>query len=105
MASLLTFLNSSFGILLIGSLVGAIGLFTWQRRDWVFKEQYLRNQVMLDRQLDLVDSINKDVGKLVAFAASISAPIARGPVSDEQTTESVHSYNDFQSSWFGLCEE
>ncbi len=104
MDSLLAFLNSGFGVLLSATLVGAVGLFTWQRRDWVFKERYLRTQVLLDRQLNLVDGINRDVGKLVALAASISAPILKGPVPEDQTDDSIRSYNEFQASWFGLCE-
>lgn len=104
MESLLTFLNSDFGVLLSATVLGAVGLFTWQRRDWVFKERYLRTQVLLDRQLDLVDRINRDVGKLVALADSISAPISKGPVPEDQTDDSIRSYNEFQSSWFGLCE-
>jgi hypothetical protein len=104
MDSLLTFLNSSFGVVLTTAVLGAVGLFTWQRQDWLFKERYLRTQVMLDRQLDLVERVNRDVGKLVALAASISAPILKGPVPEDQTNESIRSYNEFQSSWFGLCE-
>ncbi len=104
MDSLFTFLNSGFGILLTGSVLGGVGLFTWQRRDWIFKERYLRTQVLLDRQFGLVDSINRDVGKLVALAASMSAPILKGPVSKDQTDDSIRSYNEFQSTWFGLCE-
>lgn len=104
MELLLSFLNSGFGVMVTGTVFAAVGLFTWQRRDWLFKERYLRTHVMLDRQLDLVDRINRDVGKLVALAASISAPILKGPVSEAQTDESIRAYNEFQSSWFGLCE-
>ena len=104
MDGILPFLNSSFINLLVGSVIAAVGLFTWQRQDWEFKERYQRNQVWLDRQLDLVENVNRDVGKLVALAASISAPILKGPVSEEETNDSVRSYNEYQSSWFGLCE-
>ncbi len=41
-------LNSGLVLLLAGAIVGAVGLFTWQRRDWLFKQQYLRTQTMLD---------------------------------------------------------
>ena len=104
MDTLLTFLNSSLGVMLSAAVIAAIGLYTWQRQDWVFKERFQRTQVMLDRQFDLVDKINKDVGKLVALAASISAPILKGPVSQEQTDDAIRSYNEYQSSWFGQCE-
>ena len=104
MDTLLSFLNSSLGVMLSAAVIAAIGLYTWQRQDWVFKERYQRTQVMLDRQFDLVDKMNKDVGKLVALAADISAPILKGPVSQEQTNEAIRSYNDYQSSWFGQCE-
>lgn len=104
MDSLLSFLNSSFGVVLSASVLAAVGLFTWQRQDWIFKERHHRIQVILDRQLDLTERINRDVGKLVALAASISAPILKGPVSEDQTDDSIRSYNEFQSSWFGLVE-
>jgi hypothetical protein len=104
MDTLLAFLNSSFGVMLSAAIIAAIGLYTWQRQDWVFKERYQRNQVMLDRQFDLVDKINNGAGKLVALAADISAPITKGPVSQEQTDEAIRSYNEFESSWFGQCE-
>jgi hypothetical protein len=34
------FLASTAGGIIVATLIGALGLFTWQRRDWVFKEQY-----------------------------------------------------------------
>jgi hypothetical protein len=104
METLLAFLNSSFGVMLSAAIIAAIGLYTWQRQDWVFKERYQRTQVMLDRQFDLVEKINKDVGKLVALEADITSPILSGPVSEDQTEGSMNSYNAFESTWFGLCE-
>ncbi len=104
MNSLFTFLNTNFGVLLAGSAFAALGLFTWQRQDWLFKERYQRSQVMLDRQLDIMANVNKDAGRLIALAASISAPVLKGGVSDEQTFESIRAYNEFQSHWFGICE-
>jgi hypothetical protein len=104
MDTLLAFLNSSFGVMVSAAVMAAVGLYTWQRKDWEFKEQYHRTQVLLDRQLDLVDRINKDVGKLVALAADISSPILKGAVSKDQTDESIRAYNEFESSWFGQCE-
>jgi hypothetical protein len=104
MDSLFTFLNSSFGVMLGAVILGAIGVFTWQKWDWQSKEQYHQTQVFLDRKLDLIDKINRDVGKFVALAASISAPILKGSVSEEETTESIQTFNEYQSSWFGECK-
>ena len=77
MANLLEFLNSGLGLLLVGALVGAIGLFTWQRMDWLFKQEYLREQVMLDRKINLIEKINADVGALVAHADSVIAVVVK----------------------------
>jgi hypothetical protein len=68
MDALISFLNTSFGGVVAAAVFAALGLFTWQRLDWVFKERYQRNQIFLDRQLDLVENVNRDVGKLVALA-------------------------------------
>jgi hypothetical protein len=104
MDTLIAFLNSSFGVMLGAVILGAIGVFTWQKWDWLSKERYHQTQVFLDRQLDLIDKINRDVGKFVALAASISAPILKGPVPKKETKESIQTFNEYQSSWFGECE-
>lgn len=104
MNSLLTFLNTDFGVVLAGAAFAALGLFTWQKQDWLFKERYQRSQIMLDRQLDIMSNVNRDAGKLIALAASISAPILKASVPDDQTYNSIRAYNEFQSHWFGIYE-
>jgi len=99
-ARLATFLNSSFGILLAGSLIGAAGLFTWQRQDWLFKERYYRNQVMVDRRLNLVEQVNHDLGRLVAAADDVIPAYSKG-VANEQKNEVVRAYNKEEAQWFG----
>ncbi len=99
-ARLSAFLNSSFGVLLVGSLIGAVGLFTWQRQDWVFKEKYYRSQVMVDRRLNLVEQINRDTGRLVAAADDVIAACSK-PISKEQKNEVVRAYNKEEAQWFG----
>jgi len=94
------FLNSSLGVLLVGSLIGAAGLFTWQRQDWLFKEKYYRSQVMVDRRLNLVEQINHDTGRLVAAANDIIAAYSKG-LTNEQKKEVVQAYNKEQAQWFG----
>lgn len=97
--NIITFLNSRLGLLLIGALLSAIGLFTWQRLDWLFKQKYLRDQVMIDRQLNLVEKINNDVGRLLATAIGPVVSIAK-EASQEQINEAVNQYNEQQVNWF-----
>jgi hypothetical protein len=100
MSSLIKFLNSGLGLVLVGALIGAIGLFTWQRTDWLFKQRYLREQVLLDRRVELIEKINADVGALVADADAIIAVIVKdAPAS--QRTEAIQKYNEEQARWFG----
>jgi hypothetical protein len=99
MGTLITFLNSSLGLLLVGALLGALGLFTWQRQDWLFRQGYLREQVLLDRRLDVIEEINADVGRLLANATAASVTIKRR-ASKEQRNEAMQSYNDEQVEWF-----
>ncbi len=93
------FLNSAFGLLLVGSLLGAVGLFTWQRQDWIAKQRYLRVQVMLDRQMNIIERINADVGRLLA-AATVPAVDIRKNAPADQRTEGIKKYNDQQIVWF-----
>lgn len=99
-AKLMAFLNSAFGRLLVGSLIGIIGLFTWQRQDWLFKEEYYRSQVLLDRRLDLVERTNTDVGYLIADADSVAAVFVKQSPLD-QRNEVINEYNEQQAQWFG----
>lgn len=101
MANLLEFLNSGLGLLLVGALVGAIGLFTWQRMDWLFKQEYLREQVMLDRKINLIEKINADVGALVAHADSVIAVVVK-QASNNQRNNVIELYNKEQAKWFGM---
>ena len=101
MNKLVKFLNSGLGLLVVGSLVGTIGLFTWQRRDWVFKQEYLRAQIMLDRKIDLIERINSDVGYLLADANGIIAVVAKkAPGNQEKAV--IELYNEEQARWFGV---
>ena len=99
MSGLIVFLNSPLGLALVAALLGALGLFTWQRLDWLFKQEYLRDQVILDRQLNLVEKINKDVGRLYATAIAPVVSIAKR-AGQEQTNEAVTQYNNQQVDWF-----
>jgi hypothetical protein len=94
------FLNSSLGVLLVGSLIGAIGVYTWQRQDWLFKEKYYRSQVMVDRRLNLVEQINRDTGRFITAANDVIAVYSK-QVTSEQTKEAVQAYNKEQAEWFG----
>ena len=99
MNSLSTFLNSGVGLIIVGALIGAIGLFTWQRRDWLFKQKHGRAEVMLDRQLDLIERINADVGRLLATATGSVVVIKKqGP--KEQVDDAINDYNNQQIDWF-----
>jgi len=99
-AKLMAFLNSAFGRLLVGSLIGIVGLFTWQRQDWLFKEEYYRSQVLLDHRVDLIERINTSVGHLVADANSGIAVYAKH-APPHQKSEVIEEYNEQQAEWFG----
>jgi len=99
-AEFTAFLNSSLGVLLIGSAIGAAGLFTWQRQDWLFKERYYRSQVMVDRRLNLVEQINGETGRFVAAADDVIAAYFKG-VSNKQKNEVMRAYNNEQAHWSG----
>jgi hypothetical protein len=99
MTGLLAFLNSPLGLLLVGAIVGAIGLFTWQRRDWLAKQKYLRAQVMLDRRINIIEELNADVGRLIAAATAPIVDIKKG-ASTNQRNQAILNYNDQQAEWF-----
>ena len=101
-SGLVRFANSNAGMLLLAALIGALGLFTWQRQDWLFKQRHTRAELMLDHQLDLVERINTEVGTLLSAASSIAAPITKGGVSASQTNEAIRYHNSVQSRWFGM---
>ena len=101
MDKLVKFLNFGLGLVLVGALAGAIGLFTWQRMDWIFKQEYLRSQVVLDRQIDLIENINADVGSLIADADSVIAVIVK-QAPGKQRNQVIERYNDEQASWFSV---
>lgn len=96
---MLAFLNSGLGLLLVGAVLGAIGLFTWQRQDWIFKQAYLRSEVMLDRRLNLIETINADVGALIADADTVIAAIAKQSLRN-QINQVVELCNEEQARWF-----
>jgi hypothetical protein len=97
----LGFLNSALGLLLVGAAVGAIGLFTWQRMDWHYKQDYLRAQVLLDRRVDLIERINTDVGRYLAHADDAVAVVAKD-APPSQINEVIRLYNTEQARWFGV---
>jgi hypothetical protein len=98
---LLGFLNSALGLLIVGAALGAIGLFTWQRMDWRYKQDYLRSQVLLDRRVNLVERINSDVGRYLAHADDAIAVIAKdAPL--RQINDVLRLYNSEQARWFGV---
>ncbi len=99
-ARLTTFLNSSLGLLLMGSVIGTAGLFTWQRQDWLFKEKYLRSQVLVDRRLNVVEQINRETGRFVTAADDVIGAYAKS-VSNKQKNEAVSTYNKEQAQWSG----
>ena len=95
-----TILNSPLVILLIGSLIGILGLFTWQRKDWVEKTKLAREEVIFDRQVNIIDKINADVGYYLADAnTAIQAINKAGAV---QQAIHIGDYNQRQSEWFGI---
>ena len=100
LSGIAAFLNSSLGVLLIGSAIGVGGLFTWQRNDWLFKERYARNQVMVDRRLNLLEQINRDTGRLLAAADDVFAAVMK-KVGKDQKDEVVRAYNKEQAQWSG----
>lgn len=102
LGKMLAFLNSGLGLLLVGAVLGAIGLFTWQRQDWVFKQAYLRSEVMLDRRLDVIETINADIGALVADAETVIAANAK-QAPRNQINQVVKLYNEEQARWFGAA--
>jgi hypothetical protein len=95
-----SFLNSAFSLLILGSILGAIGLFTWQRNDWLYKQEYLRTQIILDRRINLIERINIDVGNLVADADTVIAAIFK-KASGQQRADAINNYNTRQAEWFG----
>ncbi len=99
MKEFLNFFNTPLGLLLVGSLLGAVGLFTWQWRDWLAKQKYLRAQVMLDRRINLIERINADVGRLLAAATAPAVDIRKNAPAD-QRKEGIKKYNDQQVEWF-----
>lgn len=101
MQKLFDFLNSGLGLVLAGAVVGAFGMFTWQRMAWLFKQKYLREQVMLDRKIALIERINADVGTLVADADSVIAVIVDKD-SPNQHKQIIETYNKEKAKWFGL---
>lgn len=102
-SKLKSFVNSSLGVLLIGSVIGILGLYTWQRQDWLFKEQYYRDQVILDRQIELFEQVNAEIGSYLARADDLIAVISkRGSL--EQRNDCINKYNEQQAQLFGTSK-
>ena len=93
-------LNSPLLVLLVGSLIGILGLFTWQRQDWVQKAKLNRAEVVFDRQANIIEKINADVGYYLAVANTAIESIKKG--SPEQQRTHTIDYNQQQAEWFGV---
>lgn len=93
------FLASTAGGIIVATLIGALGLFTWQRRDWVFKEQYHRNEVLTDRAVELIEKVNVETGTFLAQANDVIAAYQE-QVSSAQLQEEIEGYNKRQALWF-----
>jgi hypothetical protein len=98
-AKIANILNSNVGILLLGSLVGIIGLFTWQRNDWLYKKNYEKQQILIDRRIDLVERINTGLGRLLAAADTV-ATMRLKQTGTDQMNETIKEYNAQQAAWF-----
>jgi hypothetical protein len=95
-----TILNSPLVVLLVGSLIGILGLFTWQRQDWEEKAQLSRAEVIFDRQVNIIEKINVDVGNYLADANTAIEAIRKG--GREQQETHIKDYNQRQAEWFGV---
>jgi hypothetical protein len=99
---LLRFLGSASVGIILSALIAAIGLFTWQRRDWMFKENYHRNEIITDRAVNLVEKINIELGHFVSHADNVIAVYAKS-ASDTQKSQVIENYNSQQTEWFASC--
>ena len=99
-AKLMSFLNSKLGTLLIGAIIGILGLFTWQRWDWDSKQRFYREQVLVDRSVELIEQVNTDVGRFLASADTIVA-VYEKQAPPEQESKVIETYNDQQLRWRG----
>jgi hypothetical protein len=97
---LVAFFNTGLGTVLLGAVIGIIGLFTWQRQDWLFKERYYRGQVILERQVELVEQINTGIGRYLACADTAIAAVVK-KVPPDQRSAWIDQYNAQQAEWFG----
>lgn len=101
---LISFLNTKLGMLVIVTIVGILGLFTWQRWDWDYKQDYKQDfnshQILVDRRIEVIEQANKDVGQFLANAETTIAAIEKR-VPNEQRNEIINTYNVQQKQWFG----
>lgn len=93
-------LNSPLLVLLVASLIGILGLFTWQREDWKQKAKLTRAEVVFDRQVNIIEKINADVGYYLADANTAIESIKKGKPEQEKTY--IEKYNKRQAEWFGV---
>ncbi len=99
MSELAGFLTSALGVLLVGSLIGAVGLFTWRRWDWNYKEIHHRSQLLLDRKVELIENIDNDASRFSGKANEIIIAFMK-QAPDEQINKTVEAYNEQQAEWF-----
>ncbi len=85
-------------ILVVGSLIGAFGLFTWQYKDWRNKQRYDRETLILDRRVELIEKINADTGDYIGHAETVIAAIKKEAPS-EQINSSINKLNEQQLQW------
>ncbi|MDJ0536628.1 MAG: hypothetical protein QNJ70_29765 [Xenococcaceae cyanobacterium MO_207.B15] len=99
-SQLVAFFNFPLIVLLVGSFIGIIGLFTWQRVDWVQKANLNRAEVIFDRQVNIIEKINADVGYYVADANTAIESIRKGQ--PQQRNTYIEKYNQRQAKWFAV---
>ena len=112
MKELLDFLNSNFGLLISGAVISGLIVqyiaSRWQRRSWLFEQQYAAEMAMFDKELDqkykLLEDINTAVAAVLAHSRfAIAAYLKSVPA--EQLNQQISSYNDAVLKWdsdFGL---
>ena len=112
METLFAILNSNFGIVVSGALIS--GLFvqyiasSWQRRNWVFEQQFTADRTRSEKEMELKYKSLEDVNTAVATILAHSQFVVAGYVKhvpSEQMNREISRYNDAVLMWdtdFGL---
>jgi hypothetical protein len=112
MKALLEFLNSNFGLLISGAVFSGLVVqyitSRWQRRSWLFQQQYMAEKATFDKELDqkykLLEDINAAVAAVLAHSRFALAAYVKS-VPPEQLNQQILSYNEAVLKWesdFGL---